>query len=159
MTKTTSLLAAMALATGLAAGPAATPAAAADSGNFTDTVEYSWSEIKQFSAEKSETAKRRSQELVNEMDAAIERLEARSERLADDAQAKASESWQETLEKLRDMRRVAAKQADAMGDASAGAWDETKEGFHNAANAFADAYEDAKDELSTVEETSSDDGS
>lgn len=140
----------MTLAVGM--GGAFSTALAVDDGaggdeKFSDQVHYSWEEIKAFSAEKSDAAMRESQELVNEMDAALADLEARGGELAEDAGDAADESWEDTMAKLRDMQRIAAKQADALGDASASAWDDTKEGFHDAANAFAEAYDEAEREL------------
>lgn len=127
------------------------PALAEDSGKFTEQANYTWQEIKDFSAEQSAAAQRKGQELVNDMDAAIDDLEARSEELAEDAGAKADEGWNDTMTKLREMKRIAAKQADALGDASESAWEETKQGFRSASDAFAEAYEEAENELESTD--------
>jgi len=148
------LAGAAALALGLT-GPAAAgdaedaqPADGPTSGQTIESqVEYSWAEIRDFTVEQSEAAERQGEELVREMDEALDDLQRRSDSLAQSADAQADESWSQTMAALRDMRRAAAERADALGDASASAWDETKQGFRQAADAFAEAYQAAEGEL------------
>ena len=130
---------------------AMSPALAQEDGSVSERAHYTWEEIKNFSAEQSEAAQRKGKELVDDMDAAIENLEARSEELADETGEEVDDGWNATLAKLREMRESAADQADALGDASASAWEETKRGFWSATDAFANAYEEAENELQSAD--------
>src|SRR5947207_2409214 len=90
-----------------------------------------WDNVRSYSVEKKDEAVAYGKKLVRETDRGIRNLERDAGKASDEAKA----NFQKDVKELKVKRAEASKKLDEMGDASAAAWDEAK-------NGFADAYKD-----------------
>ena len=102
----------------------AQPAVAADT----------WDNVKSYTVEKKDEAVAYGRKLVRQTDREIGQLERKASKASDETKAQ----FQSDMKELKAKRKEASKKLDAMGKATAGAWDEAK-------NGFADAYKDLQD--------------
>ena len=93
-----------------------------------------WDNVKSYTVEKKDEALAYGKKLVRETDREIEALERKASKSSGEAKAQ----FQRDVKELKAKRKEASKKLDEMGKATAGAWDEAK-------NGFADAYKDLQD--------------
>jgi len=142
-----SLITALALLTGGGAALADDQGGGQDP-DIGERAEYSWQQIKEFSAEKSEAARETGSALLDDMDEAISALEQKRKSASESAGETADDAWSATRERLQALKEATGEKVDALGDASADAWDGAKQGVRDASNSFVEAYEEAKREFS-----------
>src|SRR6185503_11920775 len=90
-----------------------------------------WDNIKSYTVEKKNEAVAYGRKLVRQTDREIRDLDRKASRASGEAKAQLKSDMQE----LKAKRKQASAKLDEMGKATAGAWDEAK-------NGFADAYKD-----------------
>ena len=90
--------------------------------------------IKSYTVEKKDEAVAYGRKLVRETDREIDALERKASKASGEAKAQ----FRSDIKELKAKRNEASKKLDQMGKATAGAWDEAK-------NGFADAYKDLQD--------------
>jgi len=93
-----------------------------------------WETVKSYSVDRKKDAVAYGRKLVRSTDREIKELDRKAAKASDEAKAQLRSDMNE----LRAKRAEASKKLDEMGKASAGAWDEAK-------NGFADAYKDLQD--------------
>ncbi len=105
-----------------------------------EEVKEAWTDIKSFTVDRKEDAVAAGRQLMDDVNARIEKLEAKSEEVKADAR----EDWQRDLDRLREIRAVAARKLEALGDSTTETWDDVKEGFGEALDDLADTFERAR---------------
>ena len=93
-----------------------------------------WDNVKSYTIEKKDEAVAYGRKLVHDADREIGSLEKKAAKSSGEAKAQ----FHSDIQELKAKRAAASKKLDEMGKASAGAWDDAK-------NGFADAYKDLHD--------------
>ena len=101
-----------------------------------------WSDLKDYTFEKSSDFKDRAAAMSSDLDAKLEKLKA------DTADAKASASRSAAWEEVKSSRADLSDKLDALGNASADTWDSAKANVIAAAKRVEAAYEKLKADMS-----------
>ena len=105
-------------------------------------VSNGWSDLKDYTFEKSSDFKDRAAAMSSDLDAKLEKLKA------DTADAKASASRSAAWEEVKSSRADLSDKLDALGNASADTWDSAKANVIAAAKRVEAAYEKLKADMS-----------
>lgn len=103
----------------------------------TTAVGDAWSDLKDYTYDKSAEFERRAEAVSSDFDAKIEKLKA------DYKGAQASAARQAAMERVTDARATLSEKLDALGDASAATWDSAKAEVIAATKKLEAAYDDA----------------
>lgn len=98
-----------------------------------------WDRIKSYSVEKKNEAVGFGKKLVRQTDREIKQLERKAARTSEEVKA----NVRSDVKELKAKRAEASRKLDEMGKATAGAWDEAKNGFADAYRDLHDSYEKA----------------
>jgi hypothetical protein len=101
-------------------------------------VANSWSDLKDFTYDKSSDFQDRAKAMASDMDAKFEKLKA------DTADAKASASRSAAWEEVKNNRADLSEKVDALGDATADTWASAKANVIAAANKLEASYDKLK---------------
>ncbi|WP_417516908.1 hypothetical protein [Minwuia sp.] len=109
-----------------------------DDMTFSEQVEQSWENFKDFTVEQKDAAIAAGRDMIAAIDRQIEKLTAESEEATDEIKAENSEEISR-LEKLRDS---IAEQLEAAGEATADTWDAFKEAVGDAVESVRETFRD-----------------
>jgi hypothetical protein len=102
-----------------------------------------WDTVKSYTVEKKDEAVTYGKKLVRQSDREIKELDRKASKASDEAKAQ----FQSDVKELKAKRKHASQKLDEMGKATAGAWDEAKNGFADAYKDLHDSYEKAVKKL------------
>lgn len=103
--------------------------------------------MKAFTVEQKDKAVAQGREMLDSMDRQIEKLDRQITETKRDVSAETREEWREQKARLVELRADAAAKLDSLGDSTADAWKDVKDGFTDAYGALSDAVNDAVNEL------------
>ena len=133
------------LIAGLLVALAAAPLALAQPApkDMSQKAEDSWESLKSYTVEKKKEAMATGRKVMRDLDREIKKVEGVASKASGDAKAQ----MQKEIKALKAQRAEASKKLDAMGKATAEAWDSTKEGFVKAARDLKEATQKAAAKL------------
>jgi peptidoglycan hydrolase CwlO-like protein len=102
-------------------------------------MQEAWQAFKAYLIDQKHEAIAHGKELLQKADTRIEELESEAAKASGDTKTR----YQQEIKNLKEKRANAAKKLDELEDASADAWDSTKEGFVKAYRALYDAWHEA----------------
>ena len=110
-------------------------------------VEEAAQAIKAYSAEQRDEAVKEVKVALEDLDARIDRLEAKMEEQWEQMKPAARQKAEATLETLRQQRHKMVAWSERLKQSSAEAWEEMKEGFSKAYTTLLESWEKAEQEL------------
>ncbi|QBQ54356.1 hypothetical protein [Nitrosococcus wardiae] len=110
-------------------------------------VEEAAQALKTYSAEQRDEAVKEVKGALEDLDARIDRLEAKIKEQWDQMKPAARQKARATLETLRQQRYKVAAWSERLKQSSAEAWEEMKKGFSKAYTTLLESWEEAEQEL------------
>ena len=138
MTRSTVILAAVGVMLLILSVPAAVMGSTTAS-DVTSKAKETWETFKAYVIDQKGQAVEHGKEILKEVDAKIEELQAKASEASGEVKAR----YQEEIEKLKALRARCAEKLDALQDSSAEAWDAAKQGFTDASQDLHRAYDEA----------------
>ena len=108
-----------------------------------------WAALKDYGYDRKEQVAAKSQQLLHDLDARIDALEARLTEQSATASAAAKAQWQKAVESLKDQREQAAESLRHLQHSSKDAWEDAKQKFNQAYQDSVEAMQKTYTKLTT----------